>query len=347
MLNLVLPKIEADAQARNYGRFVISPLESGYGITLGNALRRVLLSSLEGAAITSVYVRGIHHEFSTIPHVREDMTTLLMNLKHVRFQFADDAEESARLHLEVQGAGAVTAGDIVCPPTVEVVNPELYLVTTDSAEANLEMEMTVSTGRGYSPAEERGQLPIGEIPTDAIFSPARKVNYKVERTRIGQASNFDRLVLEIWTDGTIAPEKALSTSAQILAKHLALIAEFGDVTLELEQGADERRIPERIAEVSIEDLDLSVRAFNCLKRAGIATVGQVLEKLTNSPKELLEIRNFGAKSLEDLKEKLAERGYLPGAESADTADEAVAGGDEGDEPSDEESTDTGVGTDEA
>jgi DNA-directed RNA polymerase subunit alpha len=311
LLNLVLPKIEADAQAKDYGRFVISPLESGYGITLGNALRRVLLSSLEGAAVISVQVRGIHHEFSTIPHIREDMTSLLLNLKQVRFLFTDEVEESSRLQLEVQGAGVVTAGDIVCPPTVEVVNPELYLATTDSAEANLEMEMTVAKGRGYSPAEERGKLPVGEIPTDAIFSPVRKVNYKVERTRIGQVSNFDRLVVEVWTDGTISPKKALSTSAEILVKHLALIAEFGDVTLELEPEVEESWIPERIAEISIEDLDLSVRAFNCLKRAGIANVGEVLEKLERDENELLSIRNFGQKSLDELKEKLEAKGYWP------------------------------------
>ena len=311
MLSLVLPKIEADAQARNYGRFVISPLESGYGITLGNALRRILLSSLEGAAITSIQVRGIHHEFSTIPHVREDMTSLLLNLKQVRFKFVDDVEEAARLRLEVQGAGVVTAGDIVCPPIVEVVNPEQYLVTTDSTEANLDMEMTVSRGRGYSPAEERGQLPVSEIPTDAIFSPVRKANFKVERTRIGQVSNFDRLIMEIWTDGTISPEKALSTSAEILVQHLALIADFGDVTLDLEPEVEESRIPERIAEASIEDLDLSVRAFNCLKRAGIASVGEILEKLESDENELLAIRNFGQKSLEELKEKLEAKGYWP------------------------------------
>lgn len=311
MLNLVLPKIEADAQARDYGRFVIGPLESGYGITLGNTLRRVLLSSLEGAAITSLQVRGIHHEFSTIPHIREDLTSLLLNLKQVRFRFADEVEEATRLRLEVQGAGVVTAGDIVCPPIVEVVNPELYLATTDSADANLEMEMTVAKGRGYSPAEERGQLPVGEIPTDAIFSPVRKANFKVRRARIGQVSNFDRLVMEIWTDGTISPEKALSTSAEILVKHLALIAEFGDVTLELEPEVEESWIPDRIAEASIEDLDLSVRAFNCLKRAGIANVGEILEKLDRDESELLAIRNFGQKSLDELKEKLEAKGYWP------------------------------------
>lgn len=311
MLNLVLPKIEADAQAVNYGRFVIGPLESGYGITLGNALRRVLLSSLEGAAIISIQARSIHHEFATLPHVREDMTSLLLNLKQVRFKFADDVEESVRLRLEVQGAGVVTAGDIVCPPMVEVVNPESYLATTDSAEANLEMEMTVATGRGYSPAEERGKLPVGEIPTDAIFSPVRKASFKVERARIGQVSNWDRLVMEIWTDGTISPEKALSTSAEILVRHLALIAEFGDVTLELEPEVEESWIPDRIAEASIEDLDLSVRAFNCLKRAGIANVGEILEKLERDESELLAIRNFGQKSLDELKEKLAAKGFWP------------------------------------
>ncbi len=311
MLNLVLPKIESDALARNYGRFQIGPLESGYGITLGSALRRVLLSSLEGAAITSVLVRGIHHEFSTIPHVREDMTSLLLNLKQVRFKFLDEEEEEARLRLEVRGEGVVTAGDIICPPTVEVVNPEHYLMSTDSPDADLEMEMTVARGRGYSPAEERGKLPVAEIPADAIFSPIRKVGYKVERARIGQVSNFDRLIMEIWTDGTVSPTHALSTSAQILAKHLALIAEFGDVVVEVEPEVEESRIPERVAETNIEDLDLTVRAFNCLKRAGITKVGEVLEKLDRDEDELLSIRNFGQKSLDELKEKLKAKGFWP------------------------------------
>lgn len=323
MLNLVLPKIEAEALGSNYGRFVIGPLESGFGITLGNALRRVLLSSLEGAAVISIQVRGIHHEFSTIPYVREDMTSLLLNLKQVRFEFADDADPqsaehdpgaapaSARLRLEVQGAGVVTAGDIVCPPTVDVVNPEVYLATTDSAEANVEMEMTVAKGRGYSPAEERGTLPVGEIPTDAIFSPVRKANFRVERDRIGQRSDLHRLIMEIWTDGTISPEKALSTSAEILRKHLAKVAEFGDVALDLEPEVEESWIPARIAEASIEDLDLSVRAFNCLKRAGIATVGEIVERLERDESELLAIRNFGEKSLDELKEKLEAKAYWP------------------------------------
>ena len=311
MLNLVLPKVEAEAQARNYGRFVIGPMESGYGITVGNVLRRILLSSLEGAAIVSVQVRGIHHEFSTVPHVREDMTSLLLNLKQVRFKFAEDAEDQARLRLEVKGEGVVVAGDIVCPPILEVVNPEQYLLTTDSPEADLEVEMTVALGRGYSPAEERGKLPVAEIPTDAIYSPVRKVNYKVERARIGQVSSFDKLVMEVWTDGTISPAEALSTSAQLLIKHMAAIADLGDVTLEVEPEVEESRIPERIAQTNIEDLDLSVRAFNCLKRAGITKVGEILEKLERDEEELLAIRNFGQKSLDELKENLEAKGYWP------------------------------------
>ncbi|MGD8397615.1 MAG: DNA-directed RNA polymerase subunit alpha [Anaerolineae bacterium] len=311
MLNLVLPKIESDAQTSDYGQFIIGPMESGYGITVGNALRRVLLSSLEGAAVTSVLVRGIHHEFSTIEHVREDMTSLLLNLKQVRFEFLDEDEEQARVRLEVKGEGLVTAGDIVCPPTIEVINPELYLLTTDSPDADVEMEMTVSRGRGYSPAEERGKLPVAEIPTDAIFSPVRKVSYRVERARIGQVSNFDNLLLELWTDGTILPGEALSTAAQILAKHMSAIAELGDVTVEVEPEVEESRIPERIADANIEDLDLSVRAFNCLKRAGITKVGEIIERLERDEEELLAIRNFGQKSLEELKERLEEKEFWP------------------------------------
>jgi len=311
LLSLVLPKVEAVAQANNYGRFEISPLESGFGITLGNALRRVLISSLEGAAITSLWVRNIHHEFSTIPHVREDMTSLLLNLKQVRFRFLDEEEDSARLRLEVMGEGVVTAGDIVCPPVVEVVNPDLNLLITDSAEADLEMEMTVARGRGYSPAEERGKLPVGELPADAVFGPIRKVNFGVERTRIKQASTFDRLIMEIWTDGTISPVESLSTSAQILAKHLALVAEVGDITVEVEPPEEESRIPERISEANIEELELSVRAFNCLKRAGITKVGEILTRLDRDENELLAIRNFGQKSLVELKGQLTAKGFWP------------------------------------
>jgi len=215
------------------------------------------------------------------------------------------------VRLEVQGEGVVTAGDIIAPPVVEIVNPEAYLLTTDSDEAELEIEMTVARGRGYSPAEERGKLPLAEIPVDAIFSPVRKVNFKVERARVGQISDLDRLVLEVWTDSSILPAKAVSTAAQVLARHLSLIAEFGDVAMPIVAGVEESRIPARIYDVNIEDLDLTVRAYNCLKRTGITKVGEILEKLERSEEEILSIRNFGQKSLDELKEKLAAKGIGP------------------------------------
>ena len=222
MLNFVLPKIERDASSRNYGRFIIGPLESGYGITLGNALRRVLLSSLPGAAVTSIRISGVHHEFSPIQFVREDTTALLLNVKQLRMK--SEVDEAVRLHVDVRSEGPVTAGDLICPPEVEIVNPELLLLTADSPEVDLDLELTVGRGRGYSPAEERGKLPLGEIPVDAIYSPVRKVNYAVTRARIGQQTNYDRLVLEIWSDGTLAPEVALRESAKLLMRHLTLIA---------------------------------------------------------------------------------------------------------------------------
>jgi DNA-directed RNA polymerase subunit alpha len=247
---------------------------------------------------------------------------LLLNLKQVRFKFVDENEEEARLRLEVRGEGIVTAGDLFCPPTVEVMNPEHYLLTTDSPEADLEMEMTVSKGRGYSPAEERGKLPVSEIPTDAIYSPVRKVSYKIERARIGQVSNFDRLVIEIWTDGTIRPEEALNHSAGILIAHLRDLAGVSEESLTI--GTAEPvapKISSEILETPIEQLDLSVRVFNSLKRTGITTVGEVLELLNKGEDAVLSIRNFGEKSLDELREKLREKGFLrgPEAESAEPA----------------------------
>lgn len=306
--NLVLPKIETEASSRSFGRFIIGPLESGYGITLGNALRRVLLSSLNGAAVTSIRVSGVHHEFSDIPHVREDMTALILNVKQIRLKMYQN--ESARLRVEIKGEGAVTAGDFECPPHVEIVNPELYLLTVDSPEAELDIELVVQTGRGYSPAEERGKLPIGEIPVDAIFSPIRRVNFVIERARIGQATDYDRLKLDIATDGTMTPHDALSEASKILVQHFSLIA--GGAT-EIEAPAepkDEGGIPSKIYELPIEDLELTVRAYNCLKRAGITQVGEILEKLRKGQDEILAIRNFGQKSLDELIDRLREKGYL-------------------------------------
>lgn len=306
--NLVLPKIETEASSKSFGRFIIGPLENGYGITLGNALRRVLLSSLTGAAVTSIRVTGVHHEFSAIPNVREDMTAVILNVKQLRLKMHQN--ESARLRVEVKGAGVITAGDFEVPPHVDLVNPELYLLTADSPDAELDMELVVQMGRGYSPAEERGKLPIGEIPVDAIFSPVRKANFVVERARIGQATDYDRLKMEITTDGTISPHDALSESAKILVQHFSLVA--GGVT-EVEMPAEpeeEGGIPSKIYEMPIEDLELTVRAYNCLKRAGITQVGEILEKLKKGQDEILAIRNFGQKSLDELMERLEEKGYM-------------------------------------
>jgi DNA-directed RNA polymerase subunit alpha len=318
LLSLVLPKIECDASSRNYGRFAIGPLESGYGITLGNALRRVLLSSLPGAAVTSIRISGVHHEFSAIPHVKEDTTALILNLKQLRLNLQGD--ESVRLRVEVKGEGEITAGDIVCPSQVEIVNPDLHLLTGDSGEAELDMELVVERGKGYSPAEERGKLPIGEIPVDAVFSPIRKANFVVERARVGQMTNFDRLIMEIWTDGTIEPEEALSSAAQILVDHLSLLVGVGEMPPEEEEEAEEGLIPIRIYETPIEELELSVRAYNCLKRAGITKVGEILEKMAEGDDEILAIRNFGKKSLAELKERMRAKGFWP-IEGEETAEE--------------------------
>jgi len=271
-------------------------------------LRRVLLSSIPGAAITSIRVTDVHHEFSTIPHVKEDMMQLILNLKQVRLKMYPNESDSARLRLEVKGEGVVTAGDLECPSNVEIVNPDLYLFTVDSDEAELEMELIVQRGKGYSPAEERGRLPIGELPVDAIFSPVRKVGYQVEQARVGQMTNFERLIMEIWTDGTIQPLEALREAANILAKHLSLVAGIEEAVLEEE--VEEEGIPAHLYEMLIEDLDLSVRVYNCLKRTGINSVGEVLERLEKGDEEMTSIRNFGPKSLKELKEKLRARGLL-------------------------------------
>jgi DNA-directed RNA polymerase subunit alpha len=328
---MVLPhKVESDATTtRNYGRFVIHPLESGYGQTLGNALRRILLSSLSGAAITSVRVSDVHHEFSPIPGVREDMTQLILQVKQLRLQMFEmeaGRPESARLRLEHRGEGTVTAADIICPPEVQIINTDLYLFTVDAHDAHIEMEFEVRTGRGYSAAEDRGRLPIGELPIDAIFSPVRRVNFEVERARVGQRTNYDKLIIEVWTDGTIRPEEAISQSAQILIRHLMVIGGvepepyFPEPVDETQDDTTGQR--PQLYEKPIEELDLSVRVFNSLKRTGITTVGDVLDMLDRGPDAMLAIRNFGEKSLDELAEKLRDKGYLPNddEEESDSAD---------------------------
>ncbi len=308
MSNIVLPKIECDAVTQDYGRFIISPLESGYGITLGNALRRVLLASLPGAAVTSIRVSDVYHEFSPIPGVKEDMMALILNVKRLRLKMYTD--EPARMRLEVHGEGNITAGDIDAPSSVEIINPDLHLLTADSDDVDLEIEFQVERGRGYSPAGERARLPIGELPVDAIFSPIRKANYVVERTRVGQITNYDQLTIEIWTDGTIRPLEALREASRILVQHFSLVAGVEEMPLVEEEEGVEEGIPARIYDTPIEDLDLSVRVYNCLKRTGITKVGEVLERLAQGDDEMLTIRNFGAKSLVELREKLAAKGFL-------------------------------------
>lgn len=307
--NIVMPKIEREAVALNYGKFVISPLEAGYGVTLGNSLRRILLASLEGVAVTSIRVTDVPHEFMDIPGVREDVLQLMLNIKKLRLIVHEG--ESARLRLEVKGEGVVTAADIIAPAEAEIVNPELYLLTVDDDKAHLEIEMNVERGRGYSPSDERGRLPIGELPTDAIFNPVRKVNHEIGRARVGQDTSFDRLIIEIWTDGTMKPEEALSRSAQILMAH---IRDIGGVTEESLMVAATEEEPVHTAsetyETPIENLDLSVRVFNSLKRTGITNVGEVLDMLEKGPEAMLSIRNFGEKSLDELKDQLKEKGYL-------------------------------------
>jgi DNA-directed RNA polymerase subunit alpha len=308
---MVTPKIERKAEARNYGKFIIGPLERGYGVTLGNALRRVLLSSLEGTAVTSIRIADVQHEFSDIPGVREDVIRVMLQIKQLRLKM--NGLETARLHLEVRGGGVVTAADIIPPPEVEVVNPDLYLFTVDDNDANLEIELTVEQGRGYSPADDRiGHLPIGELPVDAIYSPVRRVNWDVGYARVGQSTNFDSLTLEIWTDGTIGPEEALSTSAKLLIDHLRHLAGVSEESLaSLSEAVEEGgRLTSEIIETPIENLDLSVRVFNSLKRTGITTIGEVLELLEKGDEAVMSIRNFGEKSLDELRQKMREKGYL-------------------------------------
>jgi DNA-directed RNA polymerase subunit alpha len=292
-----------------YGRFIVGPLERGYGTTLGNALRRILISSLPGSAITSLRVTDVPHEFSPIPGVREDMMQFILNIKQLRLKLQNT--DMARLRLEVHGAGPVTAADIQVPPEVEIINPDLYLFTVDSDDAFLEIEMTAEMGRGYSPAEDRGRLPIGELPVDAIFSPIRRVAYEVEKTRVGQVADYDRLVMQIWTDGSLKPEEALASAAQIMIQHLRPVAGVSEETfVAAEEEEVVESIPNEIYDTPIEQLDLSVRVFNSLKRTGITKVGEMLEMLDRGEETMLAIRNFGEKSLDELKQQLRTKGFL-------------------------------------
>lgn len=314
-MELTLPNITTLEKSNEYGKFVVEPLERGYGVTLGNSLRRVLLSSIPGAAITYVKIDKVLHEFSTIPGVKEDTTELLLNLKDVYVKVHRNGSGEIRhdpktIRVDVKGGGRVTGADVQCPEDVEVVNPEAYIATISDDDATLSMEMTVETNKGYVPPdrlERRSQMAIGVIPMGAAFTPVRKVNYTVEATRVQSNTNLERLVLEIWTNGTISPETAVSEAAQILGQYFNLFASFDRTAVGLiaapvaEDAASSNNAPN----VRIEELDFSVRTYNCLKKANILTIPELVEYTEN---DLMQIRNFGKKSLTEVREKLQQLG---------------------------------------
>jgi len=306
MLDIQKPRIEVEETGdENYGRFVIEPLERGYGITLGNSLRRILLSSLPGAAVTSIRIDGVLHEFSTVPGVVEDVTDIVLNIKELVLKLHGDGP--ATLRLEAEGEGPVTAADIEHGPDVEILNPDLHIATLDKG-GRLSMEMTVEKGRGWVPAErnKKDNQPIGVIAVDSIFSPVRRVNYEVHNTRVGQVTDYDQLILEVWTNGSIRPDEAVSVAAKILIEHLQLFVNLTEAADNLEVLVKKDETPkDRILSMTIEELDLSVRSYNCLKRAGINTVEELVKK---TEADMLKVRNLGKKSLQEVKEKLAQYG---------------------------------------
>jgi DNA-directed RNA polymerase subunit alpha len=306
MLEMEKPRIECVEKdvEKNYGKFVIEPLERGYGTTLGNSLRRVLLSSLPGAAVTSIKIEGVLHEFSTIPGVLEDTTEMILNIKQMVLRY--DGNERKLIRLEQKGKKNVTAGDIEHDSEVDILNPELHIASLDG-DGGLEIEMTVERGRGYVSADQQPQKNtdiVGLIPIDSIYTPVTKVNYSVENTRVGKRTDYDKLILEVWTNGSIRPEEAISLSSQILIEYLKLFTEIDDTYSEVEILVEkEEEKKDKVLEMSIEELELSVRASNGLKRAAINTVGDLIEK---TREEMSKIRNLGQKSLEEIEKKLKE-----------------------------------------
>jgi len=309
MLGMEKPRIERvekENEDSNYGKFIIEPLERGYGTTLGNSLRRVLLSSLPGSAVTSIKIDGVLHEFSTIKGVVEDTTELILNIKQMVIAY--EGNERKTIHLEVQGPREVKAGDIQTDAEIKILNPELHIATLD-VDGKLNMELTVERGRGYVSADQqpiKNEDIVGLIPIDSIYTPVRKVNYTVDNARVGKRTDFDKLILEVWTNGSIGPSEAVSLSAQILIEYLKLFTEIDDTYAEVEILVEkEEENKDRILEMSIEELELSVRASNGLKRASINTVGDLIQK---TREEMSKIRNLGQKSLEEIERKLAELG---------------------------------------
>lgn len=307
MLEIEKPKIECVERSddNTYAKFVVEPLERGYGITLGNSLRRILLSSLPGSAVTSVKIEGVLHEFATIPGVFEDVTDIILNIKSLALKGHTD--ELRIMRLEAQGEGVVRAGDIITGPDIEILNPDLKIATLDH-DGRLFMEMTVERGRGYVSAEKnkKPEQVIGIIPIDSIFAPVYKVNYAVEDTRVGQITDYDRLTLEVWSNGSISPEEATSLAAKILSEHLRLFMGLTDKLNYVEIMVEkEEEAKNNILLMTIEELDLSVRSYNCLKRAGINTVEELTQK---TEEDMIKVRNLGRKSLEEVEQKLHELG---------------------------------------
>ena len=301
MIEIERPKIERVELNEDYGKFVVEPLERGFGITLGNSLRRVLLSSLPGVAVSSVKIDGVLHEFSTVPGVREDVTEIILNLKELCIKM--HAPGPKKVIVDAVGACEVTAGDMIVDSDVEVIDPSLHLATLDEG-ARLYMEIILESGRGYVAADrnKKPDMPIGQIAVDSIFTPIRKVNFIVEDTRVGQITDYDKLILDVWTDGTIKPDEAVSLAAKILTEHLALFINLTEhvqgVEIMVEKEEDKK---EKILEMTIEELDLSVRSYNCLKRAGINTVDELVQR---NEEEMMKVRNLGRKSLEEVQQKL-------------------------------------------
>ncbi len=306
MIEIVKPTITKEIDENgNYGKFVVEPLERGYGTTLGNCMRRILLSSLPGSAITSVKIDGVLHEFSTIPGVKEDVTEIILNLKRLAVRINGDEEKRAVIN--AVGPKEVTAADIIADADVEIFNPDLHIATL-ADNAALVMDMNLATGRGYVPAEQnkKENTPIAEIPVDSIFTPVKKVNFTVDNTRVGQVTDFDKLTLELWTDGSITPEEGVSIGAKIMQEHLNLFIGLGSDVDEMEfmiEKDEDRKV--KALEMTIDDLELSVRSFNCLKRASINTVEELTQRTED---DMMKVRNLGMKSLVEVKSKLAELG---------------------------------------
>ena len=331
MSHLVIPNIECVESRDNFGRFFAEPLAKGFGITLGNALRRVMLGHIPGAAVTRVMIEGIQHEFSPIPNVKEDTVEFILNVKALRLK--PISGNPGRLTLEVEGEGRVCAADIKASADFEIANPELYLATLDSPESRLYVEFDVDLGEGYREAESGDNLAVGTIPVDAIFTPIRKVNFTVEPVHVGQETSRERLCLEVWTDGTVSPVDAISQGAGILVNQLSPFVDYVAVSQEEEQQLAGLSIPDEKYNMPVEQLDLSVRTMNCLRRGGISTVGELIGK---GEKELMALRNFGQRSKQELEERLNELGL--------SLTPPVEEGEEEEEPAQvEEGTDSAAG----